>query len=45
MQLANVEYLLPFTGFVVNRYIKSGKPTLTVKSALRFGDEQKLGND
>jgi hypothetical protein len=44
-QLANIEYLFSAAGFVVNRYIKSCKPTLTVKSALRFADEQKLGDD
>jgi hypothetical protein len=42
--VANIEYLFPAAGFVVNRYIKSCKPTLTVESALRFADEQKLGN-
>jgi hypothetical protein len=40
-------YFLPLfatAGFVVNRYIKSCKPTLTVESALRLADEQKLGS-
>ena len=44
MQLANVEYLFAAAGFVVSRDIKSCKPTLTVESALRFADEQKLSD-
>jgi len=42
--VADVEHLFITAGFVVNSHIHSGEPTFTAESALKFADEDKLGN-